>query len=81
MNTLCELINTFPQRDSKQIAIQYKNNDEWKSLSWLQYYNSIVSIACSLKKLGFKKNTRAIIISNTRWEWSVLDFAIMGLQG
>jgi len=80
MNTLCHLIPTFKNRNSANPAIQYKIENQWIKLSWKDYSNQIIKIANGLTNLGVKKNSKVVLISNTRWEWSAIDFAVMGLQ-
>lgn len=80
--TIGHWITELPKR-KQGIAIRYKSNNKWLELSWLDYYNSILSTAKLLSELlitkNYKKHTHIGIMSNTRWEWAAIDLAILGL--
>lgn len=59
-------------------AIKYKKDSSWETISWPQYLDKIVGISDQLKHLGFSKKSHIGILSSTRWEWSILDLAILG---
>lgn len=61
-------------------AVEYKQNRKWHSMTWPDYCNRVVSAYLFLKQLGLKTNLHVGLVSNTRWEWSVIDLAIMGGQ-
>lgn len=79
MNTLPYYLTKFTQRTQLKPAVKYKVNDSWTSISWTQYFNTIKQVAESLVSLGAKKNSKIAIVSNTRYEWGILDLAILGL--
>lgn len=61
-------------------AVEYKQNHKWHNLTWSEYCNRVVSAYLFLKQLGLKKNLHVGLVSNTRWEWSAVDLAVMGAQ-
>lgn len=63
----------------KDLAIQYKSNDRWMRYTWSDYYNLINTIGSALASHGLKKDSRVAIISETRPEWAVIDFAVLGI--
>jgi long-chain acyl-CoA synthetase len=77
--TICQVIASLPERQSKFPAVQNKENHGWQDYSWLEYYDKIETVACALLDLGVQPEDRVAIMSNTRFEWSQCDFAIMGL--
>ncbi|MGE0252798.1 MAG: AMP-binding protein, partial [Dongiaceae bacterium] len=57
----------------------YKINDQYKSFSWNQIADDVMAVAATLHKLGVQKGDRVVLISESRPEWLVADFAIMQL--
>ena len=59
-------------------AIKFKKNLEWHSISWTSYTTIIISLAQQFEKLSLKKKAHVGILSSTRWEWAVVDLALLG---
>lgn len=78
--TLGESLLAFRKRTAEK-AIQFKKNHHWISKNWSEYYSDIETIGAGLVSLGLKSKDRIAIMSNTRYEWSVADLAVMGVQG
>jgi long-chain acyl-CoA synthetase len=62
-------------------ACEFKAKDHWKKIEWPDFVIKIIGVHLQLKKLGFKKRQHVGLISNTRWEWSVLDLAVIAGDG
>jgi long-chain acyl-CoA synthetase len=75
--TLCHLLPEFPSRNG--CAFKTKQNKIWATYSWTQYYELVVKSASVLRYWGVNKDSKVAIMANTRFEWAVLDWAIMGL--
>jgi long-chain acyl-CoA synthetase len=80
VKTICDVVLQMPLRDKNKTAIKNKVNGQWQDISWQEYYKNIETAACALLSYGIKPGDRIAIMSNTRYEWSVCDFAIMGIQ-
>lgn len=61
------------------IALEYKDDRRWRSLTWKEYFESCARFSTSLKKLDVKKTDRVALYCNTRFEWSITDYAVLGL--
>lgn len=72
---------TFEQRPIDQIAVQYKETNHWRTLSWPQYFDQIVTVAHALSQIQIKPKSRVAIMANTRLEWALIDHAVLGLGG
>jgi long-chain acyl-CoA synthetase len=59
-------------------AVEYKQNHKWHKMTWPEYCNRVVSAYLYLKQLGLKSKSHVGLVSNTRWEWAVVDLAVMG---
>ena len=66
------------QNRSDGIAIKYKSKNNWEKISWSEYLNKTVSTATQIRSQGFKRKDHIGILSSTRWEWIVMDMAILG---
>ena len=62
-------------RGSK-VASLYKKNGVWKEETWQDYYEYVEKIAAGLRSLGLQRGDRVAIVSETRFEWAVLDLGI-----
>lgn len=80
VKTICDCVLQAPQRGSDKTAIMTKVNRRWKEVSWQEYYDKIVSAGCALLSLGLKPQSKVAIMSNTRFEWSIADYGILGCQ-
>lgn len=63
-------------------AIYYPDaQEEWKTLRWKDVGERVRAIACGLRAQGLEPEQRASIISNTRYEWILIDVAIGCARG
>jgi long-chain acyl-CoA synthetase len=53
---------------------------EWKQVTFKEFYQECKWISYGLMSLGLQPQDRALIVSNTRFEWSLSDMAILGAQ-
>jgi long-chain acyl-CoA synthetase len=60
-------------------CFRYKSKGKWKSLSWSEVKEQVIRLAAALESLGIKKGDRVAILSNTRYEWTIADLAILFL--
>src|SRR6185312_7320270 len=62
-------------------AVRFKRHKTWIELNWQEYFERAEAAANGLQQLGIQAGDRVAILSNSRLEWAVLDFAILGLGG
>jgi long-chain acyl-CoA synthetase len=63
-------------------ALYYPDaHEEWKTLRWKEVGERVRAIACGLRALGLAPEERASIISNTRYDWILIDIAIGCARG
>jgi long-chain acyl-CoA synthetase len=67
-------------RDPKKEALKFKIGKTWISKNWLEYYKDIETAGSGLIALGIEPGDRVAIMANTRYEWSVKDYAILGIK-
>ena len=69
------------ERRGDEGCLRYKQAGLWQTVSWTQALKWVKSFSESLKKLGVTSGDRVSIIANTRYEWTLLDVAILSLGG
>ncbi|MGV8908488.1 MAG: AMP-dependent synthetase/ligase [Propionicimonas sp.] len=58
-------------------AFRYPDaNDAWTSIDWTETRRRVDELAAGLLALGLKSEERVAIVSNTRIEWILIDYAI-----
>ena len=62
-------------------AYRYPSGDRWVTLSWSQTLDRVRDVACGLLALGVNKGDCCAIVSSTRIEWILADFAILSAGG
>lgn len=67
------------------VAYQYKPTHPeqgpvnlWKQVTFRQHYDYVKLVSFGLMGLGVQPGDKVVILSNTRYEWPVCDFAILG---
>ncbi len=79
MNTVVDKFFSNVERLGEKPCFRYKENGEWKALSWEEAGEKVLSCAGALQKLGVVSGDRVGIISYTRYEWTVADLAILSI--
>ena len=58
-------------------AFRYPHDDGWESVTWHQVGERVHHIAAGLISLGIAAEDRVALASSTRYEWVLVDFAVM----
>ena len=58
-------------------AFRYPHDDGWESLTWQQVGERVRHIAAGLISLGIDPEDRCALACSTRYEWVLVDFAVM----
>lgn len=75
--TIGHWLKSIPLRTSGT-AVQFKQNGQWQQISWIDYLDKIISASLHLTEIGLQKKLHIGLMSQTRWEWAVIDLAILG---
>lgn len=68
------------ERTPDDQLIKFRNQDgKWDSYTATQFFELIQNIGKGLLAYGIQKNDKIAILSNTRWEWTALDFAALSI--
>ena len=82
--TTTSIPQAFLERTAKtpeREAYRYPVGDEWRSLTWKQAGERVRAIAAGLLANGIGREDRAAILSNTRYEWVLIDLGILCAGG
>lgn len=58
-------------------AFRYPHEPGWESVTWQQVEERVHNIAAGLIALGIEPEDRVALVSSTRYEWALVDFAVM----
>jgi long-chain acyl-CoA synthetase len=58
-------------------AFRYPRDDGWASVTWQQVDDRVRLVSAGLIALGIAPEDRVAVASSTRYEWVVVDFAVM----
>nr|WP_310786408.1 long-chain fatty acid--CoA ligase [Mycobacterium sp. Z3061] len=58
-------------------AFRYPRDHGWESVTWQQVGDRVKNIAAGLIALGIAPEDRVALASSTRYEWVLVDFAVM----
>ena len=58
-------------------AFRYPQDHSWESVTWQQVGERVANIAGGLLALGIAPEDRVALASSTRYEWVLVDFAVM----
>lgn len=76
-----EILKLNAQRYADRIAISYKKEGKYLSLSYRSFYERVLMAARGLRKAGVAPGDRVAIFSENRAGWAIADFAIQCVQG
>jgi long-chain acyl-CoA synthetase len=76
--TINDLFAAMSHRGDTMVAME-KAGKEWKPISSQQMYGRVRAVAELLQSWGVKRGDRVALVSENRWEWPVVDFAILAI--
>lgn len=80
--TLVDLFLLRSQTDPGRTFCQYKSSGStWSKMSFKTAGEKIESLAAELRLLGLKPGDGLAIMATTRWEWFVLEMAVLRIGG
>jgi len=79
--TIIELLVAINRKYSNLPALQIKEDDKFRSVSYIELGRRTSDTAYNLKKLGVEKGDRVAILSENRPEWVIAFFGIVSCAG
>jgi len=62
-------------------AVRYRGAEDFKSLTYSEIGDMVKNLGQALISLGIRKGDKVSLLSETRYEWTVADFAILTAAG
>jgi long-chain acyl-CoA synthetase len=79
--TIIELLVAINRRFSNNTALQIKEGDSFRSISYIELGRRTSGTAYNLKKSGVERGDRVAILSESRPEWAIAFFGIISCAG
>ena len=68
------------EKYGNRIAMRYRDNGSWKETSWKLFGEQVDAISKALMQLDVKEQDCVGIFSQNRPEWTIVDFAAIGIR-
>ena len=78
LSTLNDVFARVAARGDETVA-NFKDGGEWKSITAKQMYGRVRAVAEQLQAWGIGKGDRVALVGENRWEWPVVDFAVLAI--
>src|SRR5262245_61040582 len=75
--TALDIFNSRVAASGPRVAMRYKDDGVWKSLTWNDFDVAAREIAGGLRSLGIEVGDRVCLLANTRHEWFECDVGIL----
>ncbi len=76
--TINDVFERMSHRGDTTVAM-WKSGPEWKEISSQQMYGRVRALAGQLRQWGIQRGERVGLVSENRWEWPVVDFAVLAI--
>ena len=77
---LAVMIRENAEKYGNKTAMRYKEEGQWKSISYEELGERIRAVAKALLEEGIREGDMVGIVSRNRPEWSIADFAILSIK-
>jgi len=69
------------RRSPDSVGLRRQLNDTWVPVTWREFDRRVRDLAAGLIAAGIQPGDRVALMSRTRYEWTVLDYAILTAGG
>jgi long-chain acyl-CoA synthetase len=69
----------FTTSRGDKTAAMWRTGGEWKPISSQQMYGRVRAVAELLQSWGIQRGDRVALVGENRWEWPVVDFAVLAI--
>ncbi len=76
--TINELFGWMSHRGETTVAMSRSGND-WVPISAAQMYGRVRAVVELLQHWGIERGDRVALVSENRWEWPLIDFAVLAM--
>jgi long-chain acyl-CoA synthetase len=78
-DTITKIFFGAVDRFNRPDAIRYKQGGQWRTLSHKEVEQRVTRLAAALNAMGVERGDRVALLSENRPEWSISDYACLGL--
>ncbi len=78
LTTLNDVFARVAARGDETVA-QFKAGADWKPITAKQMYGRVRAVAETLQSWGIQKGDRVALVGENRWEWPLVDFAVLAI--
>lgn len=78
LQTVNDVLESVASRGDAPVA-QVQDGAGWKPISGSQMYGRVRALAAALQSWGVRRGDRVALACENRWEWPVVDFAVLAL--
>ena len=75
--TIVDVFKETARAHAARTALRWREQEEWRSLSWGDYERSVTSVATAFRDWGLVHGDRVGILATNRPEWHIVDIATM----
>jgi len=76
-----QIVSTVTKCSDRTAFKWFEENGQLSGVTWSQYYEQMKQVSKSLMSLGVEKGDKVNVLSNSRYEWVVADFAVVSIGG
>ncbi|MEU8568510.1 AMP-dependent synthetase/ligase [Streptomyces pathocidini] len=76
---LADIVYDHAAEDPERVALARKVDGRWQDVTSAQFRDEVMAIAKGLLAQGVRFNDRVAIMSRTRYEWTLFDFALWSI--
>jgi long-chain acyl-CoA synthetase len=76
--TINDVLDLVGSRGDTTVAM-WKTGQEWKPISSQEMYGRVRAVAELLQSWGIQPGDRVALVAENRWEWPVVDFAVLAI--
>ena len=76
LNTVNDVLRRLSARGTATVALE-KFKDEWKPITGNALLGRVRAVVQTLDRWGIAPGDRVALVSENRWEWAVVDFAVL----
>jgi long-chain acyl-CoA synthetase len=77
--TVNDLFEYMSHRGDTTVAMWKVGGNEWKPITSQQMYGRVRAVVELLQSWGIRRGDRVALVSENRWEWPVVDFAVLAI--
>ncbi len=76
-----QIVSTVNGHKDKTAFKWFQENGDLTGVTWAEFYEQLIQAGKSLMSLGVEKGDKVNVLSNTRYQWVLSDFANVSIGG